>query len=115
MGTKKNIIIVSALALVAVFVVTNPVIFGFCRGVSSWSDGTKYCYSSITDDIPETFILSTGLIATLLLIFTFLTYRMRDEVFRAWWNFARWIIPLIPRTPIYYPYFRFTLENCASV
>lgn len=24
-----------------------------------------------------------------------LTYRMREEVFHAWWNFARWMVPII--------------------
>lgn len=76
-------------------VMTNPLFFGFCRGVSSWSDGTKYCYSSVTDNIPETLIVSTGLISIFLLVFTFLTYRMREEVFHAWWNFARWMVPII--------------------
>jgi hypothetical protein len=30
-----------------------------------------------------------------LLLLSLLTYRMHDEVFRAWWNFARWIVPVI--------------------
>jgi small-conductance mechanosensitive channel len=30
-----------------------------------------------------------------LFLFSLLTYRMHDEVFRAWWNFARWIVPII--------------------
>ncbi len=28
-------------------------------------------------------------------LLSILTYRMRDEVFRAWWNFARWMVPII--------------------
>lgn len=31
--------------------------------------------------------------ATLLL--SLITYRMKDEVFRAWWRFARWFAPII--------------------
>ncbi len=30
-----------------------------------------------------------------LFLFSLITYRMRDEVFRAWWNFARWWVPVI--------------------
>ncbi len=30
-----------------------------------------------------------------LLILSLIAYKMRDEVFRAWWNFARWFILLI--------------------
>lgn len=28
-------------------------------------------------------------------LLSLLTYFMRDEVFRAWWNFARWMVPII--------------------
>lgn len=27
-------------------------------------------------------------------LFSLITYKMREEVFRAWWNFARWWVPL---------------------
>jgi hypothetical protein len=30
-----------------------------------------------------------------LLFFSLITYKMRDNVFRAWWNFARWFVPII--------------------
>lgn len=30
-----------------------------------------------------------------LLILSLITYKMRDEVFRAWWGFARWWVPVI--------------------
>jgi hypothetical protein len=29
------------------------------------------------------------------LLLSLLTYRMHDEVFRAWWNFARFMVPII--------------------
>lgn len=28
-------------------------------------------------------------------LFSLITYKMREEVFRAWWNFAIWFVPLI--------------------
>jgi hypothetical protein len=28
-------------------------------------------------------------------LFSLITYRMHDEVFHAWWNFARWMAPVI--------------------
>lgn len=28
-------------------------------------------------------------------IFSLITYKMRDEVFQAWWKFARWFVPVI--------------------
>lgn len=30
-----------------------------------------------------------------LFLFSLITYKMRDEAFRAWWNFARWWVPVI--------------------
>jgi succinate dehydrogenase/fumarate reductase cytochrome b subunit len=30
-----------------------------------------------------------------LLLLSLITYKMREEVFRAWWNFARWMLPVI--------------------
>ena len=30
-----------------------------------------------------------------LLLLSLITYKMRDEVFRAWWRFARWFVPVI--------------------
>jgi hypothetical protein len=44
--------------------------------------------------------LLSGIEVTLTPVFPFfllslLTYRMHDDVFRAWWNFARWMVPII--------------------
>lgn len=30
-----------------------------------------------------------------ILLLSLITYKMRDEVFRAWWRFARWFVPVI--------------------
>ncbi len=30
-----------------------------------------------------------------LLLLSLITYKMRESVFRAWWNFARWWVPVI--------------------
>ena len=34
-------------------------------------------------------------LAPLLFLLSLITYRMKDEVFRAWWRFARWWVPVI--------------------
>lgn len=31
----------------------------------------------------------------ILFLFSLITYKMREEVFRTWWNFARWFVPVI--------------------
>lgn len=44
---------------------------------------------------------SYGIVAILILpslpilILSLITYKMRDEAFRAWWGFARWWVPVI--------------------
>ena len=31
----------------------------------------------------------------LVFLFSIITYKMQEDVFRAWWNFARWFVPVI--------------------
>jgi uncharacterized membrane protein YGL010W len=31
----------------------------------------------------------------LIFLLSLITYKMHDEVFRAWWNFSRWMVPII--------------------
>jgi ABC-type Fe3+-siderophore transport system permease subunit len=95
LATKKSVLIVSLAVLIFDFVVTNPLMFGFCTGVSSWGDGTKYCYSSVLNGVPEWVELLFGTLSIFFLIFSLLTYRMHDDIFRAWWSFARWMVPII--------------------
>ena len=40
-------------------------------------------------------VASVFLIGLPVFFLSLLTYRLRDEVFRAWWNFARWFVPVI--------------------
>jgi hypothetical protein len=39
--------------------------------------------------LPTLFVLSLPL-----LLFSLITYKMREEVFRAWFNFAKWWVPI---------------------
>jgi hypothetical protein len=32
---------------------------------------------------------------TLVFLLSLITYRLKEEVFRAWWNFACWFVPVI--------------------
>ena len=34
-------------------------------------------------------------IFSFIFILSLITYKMREEVFQAWWKFARWFVPLI--------------------
>ena len=61
--------------------------------------GTDTCYSDDTCRIVRKTLnndnLTISLIFPIITIFSLLTYRMHDRVFRAWWNFARWWVPVI--------------------
>lgn len=46
------------------------------------------------DDAPVV-VLYALLPFALVFFLSLLTYRMHDDVFRAWWNFARWMVPII--------------------
>lgn len=85
--TKKNVLFVGIITLlIPVLLWVLEERFGLsCRYVNENGHTTKYC----------------GIIALIvlplisLIPFSLLTYRMRDEAFRAWWNPARWWIPVI--------------------
>lgn len=57
------------------------------------------CYSNKYCDIINNFINQDNLtiiyIMPFVFLFSLLTYKMRDEVFQAWWKFARWFVPVI--------------------
>ncbi len=64
----------------------------------------KYCDKAIIDFIPQLilqFIAFTLFPFLSLFLLTILTYRMKEEVFHAWWNFARWFVPLIIVTTLW--------------
>ncbi len=39
--------------------------------------------------------LSYIIIAPFFLLLSLITYKMKEETFRSWWNFARWFVPII--------------------
>lgn len=53
----------------------------------------KFC-NKISDFINQD-NLTIIFIMPFLLFLSLITYKMHEEVFRAWWNFARWFVPVI--------------------
>ncbi len=53
----------------------------------------KWCRIHDDDFIGLTLIIFSPFIPVFLL--SLITYKLREEVFRAWWNFARWFVPII--------------------
>ncbi len=88
--TKKNILLFSVFSGLLAYIFDNPTLFKFC--VNSYTFGD---YEGCFDKFPE--LMSLIFVNFFLLLFfpVLLTYKMRDEVFQAWWRFARWFVPVI--------------------
>ncbi len=88
MNTKKSILFVMLALLVATFVASDPLMFGLCRNIEVYNEVMRRCVSGAL--LPEYILQLGGFISLYFLAFSLITYKMRDEVSRAWWNFARW-------------------------
>lgn len=83
--TKKHLLIIEAVSVVLisilVFIQNGDICYSqnWCRGL--W-EGMNVIGVIL-------------LIIVSLLPFSLITYKMKEEVFRAWWNFARWFVPII--------------------
>ena len=88
--TKKNVLLFFIGELVLAYVLGNPITFGICVNTYTFANSI-----GCLDEFSE--LLSTVLIYTSLpaLLFSLLTYRMRDEVFEHWMKFAKWAVPLL--------------------
>lgn len=94
MKIKKYVLWISFILLAFVFVAGNPITFGLCKNITEYGTDNRYCSETIFE-IPEGVLLLGLFIGGLTLFFSLLTYKMKDQVFQAWWGFARWFVPLI--------------------
>jgi len=90
---KKLVFISALLVFIILIILGNPLFFGFCQNIGTWGDGVMYCRDS--DIFPEFIYQIFGFLSIIFTILSLITYRMRDNVFRAWWNFARWWVVVI--------------------
>lgn len=96
--TKKNILITGGIG--AIFVLFLVIL------------GTDTCYrDDICKIVRHAFgydLLGVTIIFPLILFFSILTYRMRDEVFEHWVRFAAWGVPavIIAHTLVYIIFYR---------
>lgn len=93
MNTKKIVFLSSLSLLAIIFVTENPILFGFCQNIDIYNEGMKRCVEESL--LPEYITQIGGFLSILVLSLSLITYFMRDEVFRAWWGFARWWVPVI--------------------
>ncbi len=92
MLSKKTVFWASLIVFIGVYIVSNPLIFGFCRNIGVWSAGSKYCYD--TAYISKPFVILGLYMGATILLISLITYKIRDEVFYSWLKFAYWWIPL---------------------
>lgn len=83
MSTKKNVLVFSVIAIIVALLATEEL--RFCNFI-----GLKECPISFNDSVESLFFPFF-----FVFFFSLLTYFMKDEVFRSWWNFAKWAAPTI--------------------
>jgi hypothetical protein len=83
--TKKSVLVVNSIAIILLLTLAYT------------QSGTS-CYSTVWCNKLWDAINRVGemlFIFIPVLLFSLITYKMRDEVFQAWWKFARWFVPVI--------------------
>lgn len=90
MNTKKNILIVSGVGGGLFIFLLLALLYDLCGPYRDICKGIYTPIAYIFFSFPFIFLLSL------------LTYRMHDKVFRAWWNFALWFVPIIIITTIFF-------------
>lgn len=90
MNIKKNVLRISSLYIFY----STALLF-----ISVVCDGSNWC--NIREDGIFGLILFTFAPLAFLFLLSLITYRMKDEVFRAWWRFARWWVPVIIAVTLY--------------
>jgi len=87
--TKKKVFWISLIGTAIAYVLTNPVTFGLCQKTYYFGDSIR-CSDTLLPMIGQVL----GLFALGLLLFSIVTYFLREEVFRAWLKFAYVWIPV---------------------
>lgn len=87
--TKKAVLLVSFFGLLGGWALLNPLFFHICMNVSSYN-GYTHCEDDLSGTIGGILIFNL----TIPFLLSLLTYWMHDEIFTAWWSFARWLISI---------------------
>lgn len=83
--TKKNVLLVSFIGMLLIF---SQFLFD-----SNTCGGERLCNN--IGDVLNQDNLTLIHILPLVFLFSIITYKMHNEVFKAWWAFARWFAPVI--------------------
>lgn len=88
MNTKKTVLLTGIVIFVGAFVAADPLMFGLCQNIEVYNEVVKRCIDGAV--FPEYVSQLIGFLSLSLIILSLITYRMKDEVFRAWWRFSWW-------------------------
>lgn len=88
MNTRKSVLFVAFVLFVIAYVASDPLMFGLCRNVEVYNETMKRCVDGTL--LPEYISQLIGFLSAIFLVLSLITYRMKEEVFRAWWRFAWW-------------------------
>lgn len=81
MKTKRIILLISGAFFIIAIILDQIDFYNLCS--------TSRCLSVIEMYFKISYVLIP------VIFFSLLTYKMKDQVFQAWWGFARWFVPLI--------------------
>lgn len=87
---KRATLFGSLIGLSISYIFSHPVFFGICTNTYTFGSDV-----GCLDKFPELISLLTFWLSLSFLSLSLITYFMRDEIFSAWWNFARWFILVI--------------------
>lgn len=91
--TKKTVLFMAIVAFVSVFILNNPLMFGFCKNIrEATTFNTKLCMDGSV--LPEAVSLLGLYLSVTIFFLSLITYKMRDEIFHTWLKFAYWCVPL---------------------
>ena len=93
MNTKRTVFFTALATLTVIFVTENPILFGFCQNIEIYNEVMKRCVEG--GFFSEHILQLGGFLALSFLILSLITYKMKEEVFQAWWRFARWWVLVI--------------------
>ena len=90
---KRWVLFLPVVVIAIIFISESPLTFGFCKHIDAVTYATPYCLDGSL--LPEYVSQIIAFLSLSLIFLSLLTYLAKDQVFRAWWNFARWWVPVI--------------------
>lgn len=87
---KKYVLFLSLVGVIISYVLMHPVLFRIC-----FNEYTTGIYTYCSDDWQFFAAKLFGFPLISIFSLSIITYKMRDEMFQAWWSFAKWFVPII--------------------